>query len=58
MLASGDGMKCETAFHVISVTDEYVLLNTFQMAMKSQSLTGKCDYIVFEKISTKSGTLF
>lgn len=58
ILASGDGMKCETAFHVISVTDEYVLLNTFQMAMKSQSLTGKCDYIVFEKDQYKVPGLY
>ncbi|PWN63322.1 DUF4919 domain-containing protein [Chryseobacterium oncorhynchi] len=49
ILTSGDGMKCETGFHVISVTDEYVLLNRFQMETKAQSHTGKCDYQEFEK---------
>ncbi|MFP3834009.1 DUF4919 domain-containing protein [Chryseobacterium sp. SIMBA_028] len=49
ILTSGDGMKCETGFHVISVTDEYVLLNRFQMETQAQSHTGKCDYQEFEK---------
>ncbi|NIF03943.1 DUF4919 domain-containing protein [Chryseobacterium sp. Tr-659] len=49
VLTSGDGLTCETGFHVISVTDEYVLLNRFQMETKSQSMKGKCDYHEFEK---------
>ncbi|MGI9580792.1 DUF4919 domain-containing protein [Chryseobacterium sp. RRHN12] len=49
ILTSGDGLTCETGFHVISVTDEYVLLNRFQMETQSQSLKGKCDYQEFEK---------
>lgn len=49
ILTSGDGLKCETGFHVISVTDEYVLLNRFQMETQSQSHNGKCDYQEFEK---------
>ncbi|WP_114819399.1 DUF4919 domain-containing protein [Chryseobacterium sp. KLBC 52] len=49
ILTSGDGLTCETGFHVIAVTDEYVLLNRFQMETKSQSLKGKCDYQEFEK---------
>lgn len=49
ILTSGDGLKCETGFHVISVTDEYVLLSRFQMETKSQSNNGKCDYQEFEK---------
>jgi len=49
VLTSGDGLKCETGFHVISVTDEYVLLNRFQMETQSQSHNGKCDYQEFEK---------
>ncbi|MEG0926420.1 DUF4919 domain-containing protein [Chryseobacterium sp.] len=49
ILTSGDGLKCETGFHVISVTDEYVLLNRFQMETQAQSHTGKCDYQEFEK---------
>ncbi len=58
ILSSGDGMKCETGFHVISVTDEYVLLNTFQMETQSQGLTGKCDYIAFEKDKYKIPGLY
>ncbi|PIF47528.1 uncharacterized protein DUF4919 [Chryseobacterium sp. 52] len=49
ILTSGDGLKCETGFHVISVSHEYVLLNMFQMESKSQSYDGKCDYQEFEK---------
>ncbi|KAB1230147.1 DUF4919 domain-containing protein [Chryseobacterium viscerum] len=49
ILTSGDGLTCETGFHVISVTDEYVLLNRFQMETKAQSHDGKCDYQEFEK---------
>ncbi|AZA80774.1 DUF4919 domain-containing protein [Chryseobacterium lactis] len=49
ILTSGDGLKCETGFHVISVTDEYVLLNRFQMETLSQSSSNTCDYHEFEK---------
>ncbi|UKB80296.1 DUF4919 domain-containing protein [Chryseobacterium sp. MEBOG07] len=49
ILTSGDGLTCETGFHIISVTDEYVLLNRFQMETKAQSHNGKCDYQEFEK---------
>ncbi|WP_426279312.1 DUF4919 domain-containing protein [Chryseobacterium sp. S-02] len=49
ILSSGDGLKCETGFHVIAVPDEYVILNMFQMETRSQSYSGKCDYIEFEK---------
>ncbi|PWN70016.1 DUF4919 domain-containing protein [Chryseobacterium phosphatilyticum] len=49
ILTSGDGMKCETAFHVISVTDEYMVLNRFQMESVSQNSHSKCDYHEFQK---------
>nr|WP_315026271.1 DUF4919 domain-containing protein [uncultured Chryseobacterium sp.] len=49
ILTSGDGLKCETAFHVISVTDEYAFLSRFQMETSSQSSHSKCDYHEFEK---------
>ncbi|WP_415328941.1 DUF4919 domain-containing protein [Chryseobacterium sp. MMS23-Vi53] len=49
ILSSGDGLKCETGFHVISVTHEYVLMNMFELESKSQSFDGKCDYQQFEK---------
>jgi hypothetical protein len=49
ILSTGDGKTCETGFHVISVSHEYVLLNMFQFRMKMQSLTGNCDYLTLEK---------
>ncbi|SHK51213.1 DUF4919 domain-containing protein [Epilithonimonas mollis] len=49
ILSSGDGNKCETAFHVISVSHEYVLLNMFDLKSISQSFNGKCDFLQFEK---------
>jgi len=49
IMTSGDGKTCETAFHVISVGHEYVLLNLFQFDVKSQALTGNCDYLTLEK---------
>ncbi|MGH1519811.1 DUF4919 domain-containing protein [Chryseobacterium sp. JK1] len=49
ILSSGDGLTCETGFHVISVTDEYVMMNRFQMESISQSYKGQCDYQKFEK---------
>jgi hypothetical protein len=49
IMTSGDGKTCETAFHVISVGHEYVLLNLFEFEFESQSLTGNCDYMALEK---------
>lgn len=49
ILSSGNGLKCETGFHVISVSDEYILLNMLKLITKSQSLVGNCDYLSFEK---------
>jgi hypothetical protein len=49
IMSSGDGKTCETAFHVTSVSHEYVLLNMFDFRMKSQALTGNCDYLTIEK---------
>ncbi|WNM18027.1 DUF4919 domain-containing protein [Flavobacterium capsici] len=49
ILSTGDGLTCETAFHVISVSHEYALLNRFDLESKSQSLINNCDYLAFEK---------
>jgi len=49
ILSSGNGLKCETGFHVISVSDEYVLLNMLKLKRESQSLVGNCDYMSLEK---------
>lgn len=49
IISSGDGMKCESAMHVIAVSHEYVFLNMFQLEINSQSYDGTCDYLLFEK---------
>lgn len=49
IVSSGNGEKCESGFHVISVSHEYVLMNLFGLQNKSQSLVGNCDYMAFEK---------
>lgn len=49
ILTTGDGKSCETGFHVISVSHEYVFLNMFQLSITEQNLTGNCDYLVLEK---------
>lgn len=49
ILSSGNGQTCETGFHVISVSHEYVLLNVFELETNSQSLVKNCDYLSFEK---------
>jgi hypothetical protein len=49
ILSSGNGEKCETGMHVISVSHEYVFLNMFRLESTSQSLVGNCDYLSFEK---------
>lgn len=58
ILSSGDGLHCETGFHVISVTHEYVMMNRFQMEPISQSYDGKCDYQKFEKDKYKIPGLY
>lgn len=49
IMSTGDGKTCETGFHVISVSHEYALINTFQLEVTSQSLIKNCDYLAFEK---------
>jgi hypothetical protein len=49
IISTGDGLTCETAFHVISVDNEYSILGVFELESKGQSLSGNCDYFGFEK---------
>jgi hypothetical protein len=50
ILSSGDGKTCESAFHVISISHEYVFLNLYHFSMNSQELTSDyCDYLILEK---------
>lgn len=58
IMSTGDGIKCENGFHVISISHEYVILNLFQLDFASQSLTGNCDYIGFEKGKYKIDGLY
>lgn len=58
IMSSGDGLKCETSFHVISVNHEYVMLNMFELENVSQSLVGNCDYLAFEKDKYKIPGLY
>jgi hypothetical protein len=58
ILTSGDGKTCETGFHVINVSHEYAILNVFQMEHTTQSLSGNCDVMDFEKGKYKIETLF
>jgi len=49
IMSSGTGKTCETGYHVISVSHEYVILNMFQFHSKSQALIGDCDYFSLER---------
>jgi hypothetical protein len=58
IMSTGDGKTCETGFHVISVSHEYVLLHLFELQNVSQSLIGNCDYMAFEKGKYKIDGLY
>lgn len=47
IIASGDGMACESAFHVLYVAHEYVMLNVmgFQFAGKQSLTDDRCDML-------------
>ncbi len=49
IMSTGDGMSCESGYHVISTSHEYALLNLFQFQLESQALTGDCDYLEIVK---------
>jgi hypothetical protein len=49
IMSSGNGKTCETGYHVISVSHEYVLLNLLRFQTQQQSLVGDCDYLKFAK---------
>jgi hypothetical protein len=58
ILSSGDGKKCESGFHVLLVEHEYMLLNILELTSTGQSLTGKCDYLSFEKGKYKIDAIY
>ena len=48
ILSTGDGVSCDSAFHVTSTSHEYALMDALQLESISQSLVGnKCDYQKF-----------
>nr|WP_294936499.1 DUF4919 domain-containing protein [uncultured Flavobacterium sp.] len=49
VIASGDGVKCETGLHVITTDHETVVLNVLSFESTSKSSGGDCDYLAFEK---------
>jgi uncharacterized protein YegJ (DUF2314 family) len=50
IMSTGDGRTCESSWHVISTTHEYVALNMFRLNSTSQALIGQnCDYLTLEK---------
>lgn len=58
IVSTGDGLTCETAFHVISVDNEYAVLGAFELDQQGQSLVGNCDYFNFEKGKYKIDGLY
>jgi len=58
IMSTGDGLTCESAFHVLWVSNEYMLLSLFGMQNVGQSLVGSCDYLAFEKDKYKIKGLY
>lgn len=48
IMGSGDGRTPETGFHVLTVTDEYVMMSAWGMEVASYKIIDKprCDYLV------------
>ncbi|MHC8948869.1 DUF4919 domain-containing protein [Sphingobacterium hungaricum] len=46
---SGDGNSSKTGFHVMNVSDEYVVLNILGFDSKSQRVVDSCDYHELEE---------
>ena len=49
IISTGDGLSCETGFHVITINHEYLILSVFDVESQMQSLIDNCDYLSFEK---------
>ena len=49
IIASGDGVKCETGLHVIAFDHETVVINVLSYESNSKSSGGDCDYLAFPK---------
>lgn len=49
IFSTGNGETCETAYHVISTSNEYTILGFYDFEFKMQSLRGNCDYLTVAK---------
>jgi len=60
IINSGDGTKPESAFHVLYVSHEYLLLDLFDLKYGGkQQLIGDCDYLTtIDKVSDIKGVYF
>ena len=56
--ATGDGKSQETAFKVISISEEYFLLYEVGAKLKRQSLVGHCDKMEVERQGGKEYTFY
>ena len=48
IMASGDGLTCETGLHVIAVEHEHHMLQLFDLQHISQSFDGTCDFLTLD----------
>lgn len=49
LVESGDGLSCETAFHVLYIYNEYNLLLFLNFRPASQALVGNCDVLSLQE---------
>lgn len=56
---SGNGLTCETAFHVISVSHESFMLDLFSITAIAQQVDGSCDFFELDpELYTLAGLYF
>lgn len=48
IMASGDGLTCETGLHVIATEHEYHMLQLFDLQYIDQSSDGTCDFLTLD----------
>lgn len=58
LIESGDGLSCESAFHVLYTYNEYNLLAFIGFRHTSQALSGECDILIIDDNEFKIKQLF
>lgn len=58
LIESGDGLSCESAFHVLYTYNEYNILSFIGFRHTSQALSGECDILMIEANEFKIDQLF